>query len=266
MKTININLGRELDSIKIVTVCDYHIGNPTCSYDLIKQELDYIKNNENVYAILNGDIIENITRSSIGDIYTQKMSPMEQVRVALELLRPIKDKILCITTGNHEMRSYKTEGIDLMRLIACELEIEDRYSSASCLLFLRFGEQQNGKKESNGSGKPRQVCYTLYATHGASGGGNIGSKANAVSKLQGIIDADIYVMSHLHSPITFKEAYHRVDVRNSTVQLVDKLFLIAGAKVEWNESYAEIKSLKPSSLVNPIIHLNGGKKEFTATL
>ena len=266
MKVINISLSRQLKNIKIITIADWHIGNPTCNYQLIREELEYIKRNENVYVILNGDILENITKTSLGDIYTQQMSPMEQMRMAIELLTPIKDRILCINPGNHCERSYRTDGVDLMRIIARELGLEDKYSIASCVLFIRLGESELNIRESNGSGKRRQICYTVYVVHGSSGGGSIGAKSNAVAKLQGIIDTDIYVMSHLHSPNTFKESYYRVDTRNSAVSLVDKLFVITGAKVDWNNSYAEKKSLKPSSLVNPVIHLNGTRKEFFATL
>ena len=266
MKVINVNLSRDLKNIKIITVADWHIGNPTCNYQLIEEELNYIKTNEDVYVILNGDILENITKTSLGDIYTQQMSPMEQLHKAVELLYPIKDKILCITSGNHCDRSYKTDGVDLMRVVARELGIEDKYSNASCVLFVRLGESEKNLKETNGSGKRRQICYTLYVVHGLSGGGSIGAKSNTVAKLQGIIDTDIYVMSHLHSPNTFKESYYRVDTRNNTVALVDKLFVISGAKLDWNGSYAEKKSIKPSSLVNPIITLDGRKKHFTAHL
>lgn len=266
MKTININLGRELSNVKIITVADYHTGSPQSDENLIKKELEYVQNNKDVYAIINGDLIDNATKTSVGDVYTQNLSPMQQLEKIVSMLRPIKDKILCITSGNHEDRSYKNEGIDMMKIVASELGLQDRYSNASCVLFLRFGEMSEGRKETNGSGMPRQVCYTIYVTHGSGGGGSIGSKSNRVSSLQGIIDTDIYIISHMHTPNVFKEAYHRVDTRNSFVSLVDKLFVITGGKVKWNDSYAEKKSLKPTSLVNPIIHLNGKKKEFTAVL
>ena len=266
MKTIKLDLSRELDNLKIVTIADYHIGSPTCNYNLIDKEIEYVKNNDNVYAIVNGDLIENALKTSLGDVYSQKLSPIQQVEKIIELLRPIKDKILCMTSGNHEFRSYRNDGLDIMRLVARELNLEDKYSIGSCVIFLRFGEMARNTKETNGSGKPRKVCYTLYVTHGSGGGGLIGNKSNTASKLQNIVDTDIYVVSHMHVPNVFKEAYHRVDVRNNTIALVDKLFVISGAKLEWDNSYAEMKSLRPSSLVNPIIHLNGKKKEFTATL
>lgn len=141
MKSIKINLSRDLDNIQIITVADYHVGNPTCNYDLINKEIEYIKNNDNVYAIVNGDLIENALKTSLGDVYSQKLSPIQQVEKIIEMLRPIKDKILCMTSGNHEFRSYRNDGLDIMRLVARELELEDRYSMGSCLLFLRFGEK-----------------------------------------------------------------------------------------------------------------------------
>lgn len=266
MKTINIELSREFENLKLVTVADYHCGSAQCQMSLIEDELKYIKNNENVYAIVNGDLLENATRNSLGDVYTQKISPMKQINKIVEMLKPIKDKILCLTSGNHENRSYITEGIDLMQIVAQELGLSDKYSNGSCLLFLRFGTMSNGCKESKNKSKIRMVCYTVYVTHGSGGGGKIGSKSNRAAELQNIIDADIYIISHMHAPNAFKEGYYRVDTRNSAVAFVDKLFVISGAKLDWNNSYAEKKSLKPSSLVNPIITLEGKRKWFTASL
>lgn len=266
MKCINVDLGRDLKDIKLITVADYHNGSPQCNTELIQKEIKFIKENENVFAVVNGDLIENATRSSVGDVFTQTLSPMQQLQTIIDLLEPIKDKIICITSGNHEDRSYKNEGVDMMLIVAKQLGLADRYCNASCLVFLRFGKQTANIKETNGSGKARKVCYTIYVTHGSGGGGSIGSKSNRASSLQSIIDADIYIISHMHTPNAFKEAYYRVDTRNSAVALVDKLFVISGAKLEWNNSYAEKKSLKPSSLVNPVINLNGTKKEFNATV
>ena len=43
---------------------------------------------------------------------------MEQIQKAIDLFNPIKDKITCITTGNHESRTYNKEGIDLIEVMA----------------------------------------------------------------------------------------------------------------------------------------------------
>lgn len=263
MKTIKIDLQRELEYIEIVPIADAHIGDALCDMELLKQEIDYVKKNKHTFAVLNGDLLNNAIKSSVSDIYAEKLSPMEQLKLAIKLLEPIKDKILCVTSGNHEDRSYKTDGIDLTYLLCRELNLEDRYSNASALLFVRFGELR--QVETNGSGNNRKVCYTVYVTHGSGGGGKTGSKANRASSLASIIDADIYITSHMHTPIAFKEAYHRTDVRNSTVSLVDKLFVVTSSFLNYG-GYGEKFSFKPSSKQNPHILLSGVRKDFIARL
>lgn len=263
MKTIRIDLERNFQYIEIVPIADAHIGDALCDMELLKREIEYVKNNENAYAILNGDLMNNAIKSSVSDIYNERLSPMKQLEMATALLRPITHKILCVTSGNHEDRTYKTDGIDLTRLLCRELGLEDRYSNASVLLFIRFGELR--AQETNGSGKNRKVCYTVYVTHGAGGGGRTGSKANRASSLSSIIDSDIYITSHFHTPIAFKESYHRTDVRNSTVSLVDKLFVVTSSFLNYG-GYGEKFCFAPTSKDNPHILLDGTRKYFTATV
>ena len=158
MKVIKIDLPRELESVELHTFADEHIGDEHCDLKRLMQRIEYVKNTPNAYCILNGDIIDNATKTSIGDTYTQEFNPMAQLERAVEIFEPIKDKILCITHGNHENRTYKTEGINISRLIANQLGLAHRYTPTSAVLFIRLGEQTNGAKETNGSGKyPRKV-------------------------------------------------------------------------------------------------------------
>jgi hypothetical protein len=185
---------------------------------------------------------------------------------AVELFAPIKDKILCITHGNHENRTYKKEGINLSRLIATQLGLSDRYTPTSAILFIRVGENSCGNKETNGSGKLRQICYSLYALHGSGGGGRKeGAKAIRLADMASIVDCDIYIHSHTHLPMIMKQAYHRVDPRNNAVALVDKLFINTAANLNYG-GYGEAQAFKPSSKDTPVIYLSGTKKEFTARL
>lgn len=190
---------------------------------------------------------------------------MEQLQRAIELFEPIKDKILCITHGNHENRTYKKEGINISALIARQLGLSDRYTSTSALLFLRFGESSNHKRESNGSGKIRKICYTLYVLHGSGGGRKEGAKAIRLADMASIIDTDIYIHSHTHLPMIMKQAYHRIDPRNNTVALVNKLFVNTAANLNYG-GYGEAGEFKPSSKDTPVIYLNGETKIFEARL
>ena len=265
MKTIKIDLSRELSSVELHVFADEHIGDEQSDLKRVLGRIEYVKNTPNAYCILNGDIIDNATKTSIGDTYTQVFNPMEQLAKAVEIFAPIRDKILCITHGNHENRTYKKEGINLSCLLAKQLGLESRYTPTSATLFIRVGEQARGLKESNGSGKVRQICYTLYVLHGSGGGRKEGAKAIRLADMASIIDTDIYIHSHTHLPMVMKQAYHRIDERNNTVALVDKLFVNTAANLKYG-GYGEAGGFKPSSTDTPVIYLSGAKKYFEAKL
>ena len=265
METIKIDLPRELSSLELHLFADEHIGDELCDMKRLFERIEYVKNKPNAFCILNGDIIDNATKTSIGDTYAQVFNPMEQLEKAVEIFSPIKDKIICITHGNHENRTYKKEGINLSRLMANQLGLSERYSPASAVLFIRFGELDCGHKETNGSGKIRKVCYTGYILHGSGGGRKEGAKAIRLADMASIIDCDFYIHSHTHLPMIMKQGFHRIDPRNSTVAMVDKLFVNTAANLKYG-GYGEAAEFKPSSMETPVIYLNGTKKEFTARL
>ena len=265
MKIIKIDLPRELEVVELHTFADEHIGDEHSDIKRVMERIEHVKNTPNAYCILNGDLMDNATKTSIGDTYTQVFNPMEQLAKAVELFAPIKDKILCITHGNHENRTYKKEGINLSRLIADQLGLGDRYTPTSAALFIRLGEEARGNKETNGSGKVRQICYTLYVLHGSGGGRKEGAKAIRLADMASIIDTDVYIHSHTHLPMIMKQAYHRIDPRNSAVALVTKLFVNTAANLDYG-GYGEAQEFKPSSKDTPVIYLNGRKKSFEARL
>lgn len=265
MKVIKIDLPRELSSMELHIFADEHLGDEHCDVKRLIQRIEYVKNTPSAYCILNGDIVDNATRTSIGDVYAQEFNPMEQLKRAVELFEPIKDKILLVTHGNHENRTYKKEGINLSYLVAAQLGLTERYTPTSAVMFLRFGEHVHGRKEDNGSGKYRKICYTIYALHGSGGGRKEGAKAIRLADLASIIDTDIYIHSHTHLPMVMKQAFHRIDLHNSNVNIVDKLFINTAANLNYG-GYGEAGAFKPSSKDTPVIYLSGTKKSFNARL
>ncbi len=265
METVKIDLSRDLKRIEIIPLSDTHLGDKHCDEKLIKERINYIKNNKEAYCILNGDLINNATRKSVSDIYSEVLSPMEQIERALDVFEPIKDKILAITQGNHEFRTYKTEGIDIVKLIAHQLGIADRYAPEGAFLFIRFGKRSNGMKETKGSGKVRKMCYTIYCTHGMGGGRKEGAKAIRLADMASVVDADIYIHSHTHLPLVMKQNYFRVDKMNSTVASVEKLFVNTNAFLNYG-GYGQVQGYKPASKSTPIIYLDGTRKGINAKL
>ena len=256
MKTVKVNLSTDLDKLEVHTLADWHIGEKGCKMNEIKAVLKHIQDTPYAYAILNGDLMNNATKASVSDCYAEDIPPMQQLQTLCELLEPIKDKILMITQGNHEARTYKSDGIDLSALMAKQLGIYDRYTREGGVLFLRFGEYPR---------LHRRICYTFYVTHGSGGGKKEGGKANGLCDLASIVDTDIYIHGHTHLPMVIKENFFRIDTANSYVAEIEKLFVNSAASLEYG-GYGQQYKFKPANSTSPIIHLDGHKKKFSATL
>jgi predicted phosphodiesterase len=258
LKIIKIDLPKDVDNIELHTFADEHIGDEHADLERLKKRIEYVANTPNVYCVLNGDIIDNATKTSIGDVYANEFNPMQQLEKAVELFLPIKDKIFAITHGNHEARTYRKEGIDLSYLLAVQLGLFERYTPTSALIFLRFGKSRN-------HGHQSKQCYTIFMLHGSGGGRKEGAKAIRLADMSSIIDADIYCHAHTHLPMVMKQSYHRIDKQNSTVRIVEKLFVNTAANLNYG-GYGEAQEFKPSSKTSPIIYLSGTKKEMSARL
>lgn len=264
MHVIKVDLPRNINKLTILPIADTHLGDPHADEELLRKRIEFIRDNENVYTILCGDILNNATRNGVSDVYSECYSPMKAMQRVVELFEPIKHKILGIVDGNHEARTYKDSGICLGQFIAAELGIADKYCSEGLFIFLRFGQVRDGKHETNGSGERRKLCYTIYVTHGNGSGKKEGSKINALAELAGIVDADCYISGHVHLPGGFKERFYRVDARNSVVTSVEKAFVSLSAYLKYG-GYGQRMGFKPASLSAPIIAFDGTRKNIEVT-
>lgn len=258
MKPIKIDLSENFKEIHIMPVADYHWADPNSDHDKIRADLDYIRDHDDVFCVLNGDLMDCAIASSIGDTYGASVNPMEELRVCVELFKPIAHKILCVVPGNHENRHYRTNGLDLTELMCRQLGIEDRYSPTTALLFIRFGaldSHQHGRK----------ACYTMYVSHGNGGGRKEGGKIQRLVDLSTIVDADIYLCGHTHLPALLKDSFARPNMGNSSVNLGTRLFVNTSAKLNYG-GYGEVGGFKPACTDTPIIHLSGTHKEMRATI
>jgi predicted phosphodiesterase len=254
MKTISNKL-QDRGDIEVHIFADEHLGDPLSDISRLKARIKEVEETPNAYAVLDGDLMNNATVQSVSDSYSEIYSPMQQIEKAVELFRPIRDKILCYTTGNHEARTYKTDGIDVSRFISRELGIEDKYSSESALVFIRFGKTV----------KQRPVCYTMYVTHGRGGGKKLGGKANALVDMACKVDSDIYIHAHTHEPLIAKQGFFRADYQHSSVSRVTRLFVNAASNLDYG-GYGEVNEFNVPANAMPVIYLNGHEKIAEATM
>lgn len=257
MKTIKCDLP-DKGIIEIHPMADLHIGDSMSDAKLITERLEHIKNTPNAYCILDGDLMDTAIASSIGDTYGANLQPMEQLKLCVKLFEPIKDKILAVLPGNHENRVYKSDGLDITELMCAQLGIPQKYSPTTALLFVRLGSEKH-----KNHGRPH--LYTIYVTHGSGGGRKEGGKVNRLADLASIVDSDIYIHAHTHLPLVFRESFYRVSGSNSTVALVDKLFVNTAASLNYG-GYGDKAGFKPASKCSPVIYLDGEKRNMWAKL
>ena len=254
MKIIKRILG-DLDNLTIIPISDVHLGDKTCNIKAFKAILERVKNEENTYAILNGDLCNIALKSSVSDVYENK-SPMEEVAELIDYLEPIKDKILVISNGNHEDRIKKDTSIDVLWLVAKQLGIEECYSPSWWYLYLSFGM----------CNKHRPLTYTISGYHGAGGSTTSGAKINRAKKMGQVVVADCYLMSHVHEPINTKSVIFTPDYQHRSLVKRELFYCVSNSFVEYEDSYAEKMGLLPSHTgINEIL-LNGRKKEIKLVL
>ena len=232
--------------ITIYPIADVHFGAINHQEAAWKAFVDKISAEENSYLILNGDLINNNTRSSVGSPFDDVIRPRDQKKMMMDYLAPLKDKILCITSGNHEQRSLKDADNDPTYDIACKLDIEDLYRPNIVFMKVCIGSRNRG----NGYLCAKQ-SYTFAVTHGSGGGIYTGATVNRNERWGNIIDnVDCVVVSHTHKGTVTRPSKIVIDTTNNLVALRDYLVL---SSVAWStySDYAMKKMLLPTATANP---------------
>lgn len=249
------------DDITIYPISDVHLG---ASEHLAHEWADFrdrVLASPNTYLILNGDLINNATRSSVSNIFEETMRPRDQKRLMVEMLTPLRDRILCITSGNHERRSVKDADDEPTYDIACKLDLEDLYRPNACFLKLMLGKI-NGSDGANRA----KTCYTFAVTHGAGGGIYTGAAINRNERFGNIIDGlDCLVVGHTHKGAITRPEKLVLDLHRNRVTL--EHYTVVGS-VSWLAygGYAMQKMLLPSSGGEPqAIHLTRDKRKLYIT-
>ena len=257
MKIIKINLNNErneiIENVTIIPIADVHIGDKLSNLKLFKETLERIKNEPNTYTIINGDLCNMALKNSKSDVYSDNLSPMEQVLKATDFLEEIKEKILVISTGNHEDRTQKETNIDVTRLIARELGIEDRYANGWWYLYLTFGQDT----------KKRPITYGITGVHGFGGGGRkSGSKINNLESMSNVVIADLYLMSHTHKPMSTKGCIYLPYYQSKAITKQEMHYLMTNSFLESDNGYAEKMGFPPSNTSITEAQLDGEKKKI----
>lgn len=249
------NLFKELDDVSLIILSDLHLGNPYCSVKHFEQTVEFIRKIDNCFCFLNGDLCESVTKASKGDVFTQTMTPQQQRDSVIQLLEPIKDKVLGVTTGNHELRIYQDTGVDLSADIAKALKTPYRPEGMLYKLSIGKGNQSHAEQS---------YVFWGYLTHGYGGARTKASKAIKAERTgTWIPSCDWIAMSHDHVVNVAPDIDFVPDSRGTLgkdgfvsgkITAHRKILIKTNAYLKWG-GYAEMGGFPPSDLSTPLVQL-----------
>lgn len=233
IKTKSIIFPREFESIYLVPLGDFHIGDESGlsgkneeGQFALKQfngMIDWIKGRPNVYTFLMGDLFEVALKDTFGDIYNQSFNLSTAKDFITEKLKPIQDRILGAIDGNHEERIMRKVGDSPVNEICKRLGI-DYFPNWCAYLFLSVGEIRNGKRD-----KRRPMIYSAFLHHMTGGGRTPGGKLNKLKVMKSMALANIYCGAHIHIKGGFKEKYIIPDYRSKTLNYGQEVYVATGS-------------------------------------
>lgn len=235
--------------LKIGTLFDVHYGSHAHRKEKFLSYIRWIKETPNVYAILGGDLMENAIDDGRGMTYDQNVNPNSQFSDMVKLLAPIAHKILVAVPGNHEARTEKKTGFDLMKALADRLKIP--YFSGPVLMTVLA----NGYK------------WNFYVRHGTGNSQTKGGKMNMAARPKqwtGIVH--FFVSGHVHDCIAESETMMVDDPLNCRLVYLKQWVVIAPSFLSWYKTYAYRAEYKPSSMGGVAMELfDNGKYKASLT-
>ena len=250
LKIVKHDLGINTDKAYIVPLSDLHIGAEFDEKKFLGYR-DWIIARDNAYTVINGDVLDMITRNSIGNAGSAIMQPREQRKYAVELLKPLAEagKILAYLDGNHESRATKDTDEYVGETICQRLGIEELYDPDGVFMFLNVGHDRS-------KGEANRITYTCYMLHGWAGGRKYGGLANALESMANSVVADVYIISHSHKKIAFSRRTLIPDTRTKSLRWKKQLFFSSGAFLDW-AGYAIQKGYNPATMGSQRLRLSG---------
>lgn len=106
------------ETIALLPIYDWHLGLEYTDYEYIESLCELIRDTPNLYTFAIGDLIDNSMNAYAPKGSTDLVDKDKQMKMVEYLLDMIKDKLLILFSGNHELRSFKTDHFKIGKYLA----------------------------------------------------------------------------------------------------------------------------------------------------
>ena len=220
----------EAETMYLIPIADLHVGAIQHNEKAFDAFLDVFSRLKNAFLIIGGDSTEHaMTRLSSGSPLDQKIHGADQVLELREKLKPYKDRILFVRTGNHGYeRSQRVDGMAPEKMLAALLEVP--YCEGFGALVANVCSNQ----------------YVIATQH----------NRKAPSAFQWL-QSDLTIFEHDHkSPGSSVTLVARVNPTSRTWTVREKLDVHSGSWLTWG-GYAMHAGYRPNVTGAPVIELSG---------
>jgi len=230
------------DEFKFVGVGDMHWGTKNFDKDKWNRFINWALSEEKLFVVLMGDLAEYIShkdsrRFNPANITPECLLHLEdiinfQAEKVIEMLEPLKGKILGTVIGNHEIDITSHFKDNLYYDICKKLDILKYDLGLGGFIICDF--------EHTAGGNVKRLVFNVQHTHTT--GRKMGGKTNRLIDEMTDYEADIIMRAHSHDRVAVPYTLHRVN-RVGQYETKKRLGVITGSFLQTRQagidSYAD---------------------------
>jgi predicted MPP superfamily phosphohydrolase len=224
----------DADYAYVADLADVHVGASHHHSRKFNETVSLIERTPNFYVIIGGDCTESSGIHTKSSVFDEGSHGYDQVKELRNKLRPIKDRILFVRSGNHgHERAMRDNKMAPEEILADLLDVP---------YFQGFGAAVvNARKNT----------YVISTQHNA-------KKPSTFGWLQGV---DIMFYEHKHLNGFEREPVASVNRFTKKWMVREMLHVQAGSFLAWG-GYASDRGYKPQFTGCPVIELCGKKEQW----
>jgi len=219
------------DGITLIHITDLQFGHVACKLERVIEYRDWILAEPNRFCLFGGDMADLWASHSPGSPFEQLGDPQSQVYKLVEILSPLRHRVLGYVGGNHERRGIPSFG-DTGHLISMLLRIP--YSAGQQFIDVHYGAH---------------TPFKIQMWHGVGGARTKGTVAQNLHRFMTSGDSHLYLVGHYHQPMVIPMWKVARDGLKRRAKITKCIGAVSSSFLEsWN-TYAEVSGFAATDVL-----------------